>query len=145
MNKKNHIFIIAIIILIAIISILIINNLNKGELIKLNYNEITKKIDNQEDFILVVSKSTCSHCATYKPKLKKIAKDYKIKIYYIDYDNESQENQDKLLKNLNLDGSTPITLFIKEGKETSVLNRLEGDLSSTKVIEKFKKMGFITQ
>lgn len=145
MNKKNHIFIIAIIILIAIISTLIINNLNKGELIKLNYNEITKKIDNQEDFILVVSKSTCSHCATYKPKLKKIAKDYKIKIYYIDYDNESQENQDKLLKNLNLDGSTPITLFIKEGKETSVLNRLEGDLSSTKVIEKFKKMGFITQ
>ena len=34
---------------------------------------------------------------------------------------------------------------IKDGKEVSLLNRLEGDLSESKVIEKFKKMGFIEE
>lgn len=146
MKKGNKIFIIAIITFIAIISILIINYINtpkEGELKKITYKEITTKIENEDTFILIVSKSTCSHCATYKPKIKTIAKDYNIDIYYIDYDTENEETQKQLLKNLNLDGSTPITMFFENGKEKSLLNRLEGDLSSNKVIEKFKEMGFI--
>lgn len=146
MKKGNKIFIIAIITFIAIISILIINYINtpkEGELIKITYKEITTKIENEDTFILIVSKSTCSHCATYKPKIKTIAKDYNIDIYYIDYDTENEETQKQLLKDLNLDGSTPITMFFENGKEKSLLNRLEGDLSSNKVIEKFKEMGFI--
>ena len=143
MKKKNKLFISLIIIFILIIGILLINYINKqtGELKELNYKQITKKIEDKDDFVLVVSRSNCSHCITYKPKVEQIAKDYKITIYYIDYDKE--KNYKDFLNEFNLDGSTPITLFIKNGKETSILNRLEGDLDSDKVIERLEKLKFI--
>lgn len=146
MKKKNVIFTIAIIIFIIMISILIINNIinNKsGSLIELNYQQLKEKINNKDDFILIVSQTTCSHCASYKPKVKKISEEYKIDVYYIDYDNESDDNKKEFLKDFNLDGSTPITLFINNGKEKSMLNRIEGDVSKEKIIDTFKKMGFI--
>ena len=143
MKKKNNLFIGIIIIFILIICFLLLNNITnqKGELKKITYKEISEKVKNKDDFVLVVSRSNCSHCISYKPKVNEIAKNNNIIIYYIDYDEEN--NKDKFLKEFNLDGSTPITLFIKNGKETSVLNRLEGDLDSEKVIEKLKKMNFI--
>lgn len=144
MKKRNTVFISAIIILILIIIVLIGNNLSKpkeGNLIQINYKNIQQKINQKETFILVVSKSTCSHCATYKPKLKTIAKNYGIDIYYIDYDQE--KSKEKFLKNFNLSGATPITLFIEKGKEKSILNRIEGDVPTTKIINKLKTMNYI--
>ena len=143
MKKNNTIFIIAIITLIIIISILLISFLNnpKGSFTKLTYNDIKEKIENKEDFVLVVSQSTCSHCATYKPKIEIIAKDYGLEIYYIDIDLE--KDKDKLLEDLKLNGATPTTLFFNKGKEKSILNRLEGDLSTEIVIKELKQMGFI--
>ena len=140
--KKNIILIISIILLLTIIITLIINKQEKGEFIKLNYKEIKEKINNKEDFILVVSRTTCSHCLEYKPKVQEITTKYKIKAYYIDYD-EDENTKDKLLEDLDLDGSTPITLFFKKGKQTSLMDRINGNLSKEKEIEKFKKMGFI--
>lgn len=149
MNNKK-IFIISLIIFFILISILIINNiinnknnLKTGNLIELTYNQIEEKLNNKDSFILIVSKATCSHCASYKPKVKNVASEYHTDIYYIDYDTETKENSEKLLNFFNLDGSTPITLFIKDGKETSILNRVEGDISKNKIISSFKKMGFI--
>ena len=146
MKKRNKIFMIAIILLITILTILIGNSIittKKGELIKITYNEIQKKIENKDNFVLIVSQSTCSHCATYKPKMKIIAKDYGLDIYYIDYDLE--KNKEDFISNFDLSGATPTTLFFIKGKEKSILNRLEGDLSSKKVIEKLKEMGFISK
>ena len=130
-------------IIISIAGIVLISNItaSNGTLQKINYKELTKKINNKENFVLIVSRTDCSHCMSYKPKVKQIAKDYNLIIYYIDFDEE--KNKEKFLKEYNLDGSTPITLFIKNGKETSLLNRLEGDLEEEKVIERLKKMGFI--
>lgn len=146
MNKRSNIFFIAIISIILIIAIILIMNImnpNKGELIALNYKQLKEKIDKKEDFILVISQSTCTHCASYKPKLKIIAKKYNIDIYYIDYDIESEKNQKQFLSDFDLDGSTPITIFIKNGKQTNLFDRIEGDVSQEKAISKFKKMGFI--
>lgn len=141
--KKNKLFIGIIIIFILIISFLIINNQNniQGNLIELTEKQLNKKIEKQEDFILIVSRSDCSHCISYKPKIEQISKDYKITTYYIDYDKVANEN--KFLEQYKLDTTTPMTLFFKKGKETSLLNRLEGDLEKETVIEKFKKMKFI--
>lgn len=148
MNKRN--FFIVFLILIFIIAFLLLTynsskKSNSGELIKVSYEEIVDMVDNKDSFILVVSQSTCSHCATYRPKLINIADDYGIDIYYIDYDTESESVQKKFLKEFNLSGATPTTMFIKDGKEASMLNRLEGDLSEDKVIQKFEKMGFIEE
>ncbi len=143
---KNKIVYIALIIFVAIIVILLVNYANTpkpGSFIQLDYKGVIKKVDNKDKFILVVSKSTCSHCATYKPKIEAIVKEYGIDVYYIDYDEETEDTQKEFLEKFNLDGATPMTLFFEKGKEISVLNRIEGDLSSEKVITTFKKMGFI--
>lgn len=145
---KNKIFNISIIAFISIIAILTINYLNtpkEGSLIKLTYDTVTQKIENKDTFILVVSQSTCSHCATYKPKLKKITQKYGIDVYYIDYDEESESTQTEFLKEFNLSGSTPTTLFIENGKEKSLLNRIEGDLSESTIITQFQKMNFLEE
>ncbi len=146
MKNNNKVFIgIIILFIIIVASLLIINILNpkKGNLIALNYKQVQSKIKNKDSFILIASASTCSHCAEYKPKLIKIAKEYKINIYYIDYDLESSKDQKEFLSNNKLNGSTPITLFIQKGKQTSIFDRLEGDVSKEKVVEKLKKLGFI--
>ena len=143
---KNKIVYIALIRFVAIIVILLVNYANTpkpGSFIQLDYKGVIKKVDNKDKFILVVSKSTCSHCATYKPKIEAIVKEYGIDVYYIDYDEETEDTQKEFLEKFNLDGATPMTLFFEKGKEISVLNRIEGDLSSEKVITTFKKMGFI--
>ena len=146
MNKKK--IIIGLIIFICLISVVVImsGNYNKnGELIEVSYDDIMEKVDNKDSFILVISQSTCSHCATYKPKLKNISRNYGIDIYYINYDFEDKSVQNKFLDKFKLSGATPTTIFIKDGKEASLLNRLEGDLSESRVVEKFKKMGFIEE
>ena len=143
---KNKIVYIALIIFVAIIVILLVNYANTpkpGSFIQLDYKGVIKKVDNKDKFILVVSKSTCSHCATYKPKIEAIVKEYGTDVYYIDYDEGTEDTQKEFLEKFNLDGATPMTLFFEKGKEISVLNRIEGDLSSEKVIATFKKMGFI--
>lgn len=143
MKKKNKILLIAIILFIALITILIINKPKEGNLTSITYNEIKEKINNKEDFILIISQTTCSHCASYKPKVETVTKEYGIEVYYIDYDKETKETQTKLLDELNLSGATPMTLFFIDGKEKSILNRIEGDTSNNKIITTFKKMGFI--
>lgn len=144
MKDNNKLFIIIITTLILIISFLLINkisNYNKGDLKPITFKEIQEKKANKEDFILIVSQSTCSHCASYKPKVKQIAKEHGITVYYIDIDLE--KNEDEVIKELHITGETPMTLFYLEGKETSILNRIVGDLGTEKIINQFKKLGFI--
>lgn len=117
------------------------NSKPKGSLKEITYEEITKKIKNEDSFILIVSQSTCSHCATYKPKVDQICKENNINAYYIDYD--KYKNKEEFLNEFDLSGATPTTIFFQKGKEKSVLNRIEGDISKQNVIEAFEKMGFI--
>ena len=144
--KKNKNLIIGLIIIIIIILgiILLTTSKKEGKLQEISYKEIKEKVNNNEDMILIVSRSTCSHCMEYKPKVEQIARKNNIIVYYIDYDNETKENEEKFLEEFNLDGSTPITLFIKEGKETSIFKRLEGDVEKDIIMERFEEMGFIS-
>ena len=104
---------------------------------------VKEKIDNKEDFVLCVSRTTCIHCQDYKPKLKKVGYKYKIDIYYIDVD-LLNDDELKMFKNtVSFDGSTPITIFFKNGEEKTTATRIEGDVSEEKLINKLKTNGFI--
>ena len=140
MKKKNIIFIGTIIIFILITLLLFVNNNSKGDLIELSYNDVKEKIDNKENFVLCISRTTCSHCADFKPKLKEVAKDNNIDIYYIDVDKYDEEEFSNLIS---FDGSTPTTIFIKNGEEETTSNRINGDTSKSKIIDKLKSNGFI--
>lgn len=143
-KNSNLIWIIAIVILILLVAFLIINKaISKGNLVELTYEEFTEKVDNEESFVLCISRTTCSHCATYKPKLENVAKNYSIDLYYIDIDKYSEEEQEEFEKIINFNDTTPTTVFLKDGKETTASNRLVGDANSDRIIDKLKSNGFI--
>ena len=145
MKKNNNlIWIIAIVILVLLLAFLIINKaISKGNLVELTYDEFTEKIDNEESFVLCISLTTCSHCATYKPKLESVAKDYGIDLYYIDIDKYSDEEQEEFVKVINFNDTTPTTVFLKNGKEITASNRINGDVSTNRIIDKLKSNDFI--
>mgnify|MGYP005777295097 FL=1 len=143
-KNSNLIWIIAIVILVLLLAFLIINKaISKGNLVELTYDEFVQKIDNEESFVLCISLTTCSHCATYKPKLESVANDYGIDLYYIDIDKYSEEEQDEFEKIINFNDSTPTTVFLKNGKETTASNRINGDVSTSRIIDKLKSNDFI--
>ena len=142
-NKTKYIvtFIIAIIIL-SLLILYGINYFSNGNLKELKSNEVIEKIKNKEDFVLCVAQTTCSHCASYKPKLEKLANKYKLNVYYIEADLLTDEEEKKFESYIRFDG-TPVTVFFKEGKETTVANRINGNASAEKIEKKLKSNGFI--
>lgn len=140
--KKNRVFsLIVIVLVLAILSC--IYYFNNKNFIKINYSEILEKIDNKETFILCVTASDCVHCNEYKPKLKKISNKYDIIIYYTNIDDMTDGEYDDFKENISFDGGTPVTIFFKEGKEATTATRIEGNVSSEKIIDKMKKNDFL--
>lgn len=143
MKKKKYLLIASmLIVILGIIIGYFLFSMNDN-LIKLSYDEIMEKIDNKESFILCISRTTCSHCNVYKPKLRKIANKYDIKIYYTDVDKYSKNDLKDFNSKISFDGGTPTTLFIKDGEEKTTATRIEGDVSIEKIVDKLKKNGFI--
>lgn len=141
MKKTNNIILIcAIVITILIVLFIAIGKAKEGYLLELNLNKLKEKIENKETFVLCISKTTCSHCNDFKPKLKSIASEYNIDIYYIDVDKYDEEEFSNLIS---FDGSTPTTIFIKNGDEETTSNRINGDVSKSKIIDKLKSNDFI--
>ena len=112
--------------------------------IELNGEEFKKKIENKEDFILVVTKSGCEFCELYKPTFKEVVEEYKLKTYFINtYKLDSADL--KYFKNKFNVPSTPQTLFINGGEETTVSNRIVGNTPKYKIIERLASLGYIEE
>ena len=101
-----------------------------------------EKIAKKESFILVISQTTCSHCAEYKPRLQKLLAKYKIVGYFIEKDILSDEEVSRLNNIANISG-TPTTVFIVDGEETSTATRLVGAKSTDAIVSRLKAMGYI--
>ncbi len=145
MKKRSNIFIgVCIVLLIVVVGGLVFNRINrKGEFIELTYSDVMKKIDNKEDLVLCISRTTCSHCESFKPKLEKVAKEYGINLYYIDIDKYSDKEQKEFEGIINYGGSTPTTVFLRDGEESTTSNRINGDASSDRIISKLRSNEFI--
>ena len=109
---------------------------------EISFNDIMEKIENKEDVVLLISQTTCSHCISYKPKLKDVANKYKLNIYYIDVDLLGEDEAKELKSKVNY-SSTPVTVFLKNGEEKTAANRINGDASKDKIVKKLKNNGFI--
>lgn len=146
MKTKKKIFILVIVCLVILVGAFIADRiLGKSYLNEIEYDEIIEKIENKEDFVLLISQTTCSHCANYKPKLKDVANEYKLNVYYIDVDLLEEEEYNNLNSYLSFKtAGTPVTLFLLNGEEKTVANRIKGDSSKDKIIKKLKSNGFIS-
>jgi len=150
---KKKAFLIGIMaVVIAAIGLMIYASvtLNKEEenldqyLVELTIDELQEKINNKDSFILVISQTTCSHCAEYKPRLKKILQEYNIVGYYIEKDTLNEDEESKLSAIASISG-TPTTIFIENGEEVSTSSRISGARDNDAIISRLKAMGYISE
>ena len=58
---------------------------------EITYTEYKEKIKSEKPFIVIIERTTCSHCINYMPVAEQFASDYNIPMYYINTDNLSQD------------------------------------------------------
>ena len=109
---------------------------------EINYEQLKEKLDNKETFVLLLGSDTCSACANYEITMTKVMKDTKIEIFYVNLHLLSEEDYNKVYSKFVVN-STPTTIFIKDGEETTTYNRIVGAADYKTVIEKLKTLGYI--
>lgn len=108
---------------------------------EIDYNEYSTLIENKENFILYIGSANCSHCLNFKPTLEKLIKNYQLDIKYIDISTLSEKEYAVLKNKTKLQG-TPTVVFVENGiVQTSP--KIQGDMSYTDALERFKESGYV--
>ena len=115
---------------------------NKGHLVSLSYKEFNEKLGNKDTFFIEVVQDGCSHCASFTPKLKSVLEDYDVVGYQLNITSISDEDYNDFYSKFGI-SATPTIFFINKGEETSILQRIEGNVSEEKVISKLQTNGYI--
>ena len=148
------------ILLLLLISFTLLTGCKKDEdkkttsdyLVSLTLDELEKKVEDKESFILVITQTDCAHCKEYKPILINVLEEYKITAYEFDQQTLTHEENGNLvydqeqlgrLKAIANVAGTPTTIFIEKGEEKSTTNRIIGSADRKKIITRFKAMGYI--
>ena len=97
---------------------------------KLNYKKLMTKLDNKESFVLYLNNEDESGL-TLKNTLQTVCKDNNIKCFYLNTDNLDEDELDSLKEKITFEDSN-IIVFIKEGKENTVLARIDDVYISAK-------------
>ena len=140
--KKNVIILVIVCLIVLVGAVVADIILGKSYLNEIKYDKVMEKVEAKDSFVLLLSQTTCSHCMDFKPKLAKVAKNYKVNIYYLETNLLSEDESKKLKEHFNYSG-TPTTVFIINGEEKTAANRINGDVSEEKIISKLKSNGFI--
>ncbi len=148
-RKKKNIIISAVIIVLTIIICAAIWFIGKGfnkteypYIHELTFNELESKLNNQDSFVLIITQTGCSHCEAYLPVVQNVSNKYKVDFYVLNRTNISDEERTKLKNIANISG-TPTTLFYTSGEEKSALNRLVGQATEYRLVEKLTSEGYI--
>ena len=129
-------------VLLLVLLIFLCSSCGKSNFKELSYSELNKKMENNETFFFVVIKDGCQHCEAFIPKVEEVLKEYDIVGYKLNYSNLSEKDDEEFFEKFGI-SATPTTVFIKDGKEISILQRIEGNVSKEKLIDKLKKNDFI--
>lgn len=141
-TKKNVIILVIVCLIVLVGAVVADIILGKSYLNEIKYDKVMERVEAKDSFVLLLSQTTCSHCMDFKPKLARVAKNYKVNIYYLETNLLSEDESKKLKEHFNYSG-TPTTVFVINGEEKTAANRINGDVSEEKIISKLKSNGFI--
>lgn len=105
--------------------------------------EIIEKFENKESFVFVISSSTCSACAQYRPIVEEAIESKGLDVFYIESDKVNNEQLVELVENY-LDNDlewTPTTYFVVDGE---VKESLAGALRYSLLVEKLEEYQLIS-
>lgn len=112
---------------------------------EVSVDTVFQMLDDKESFILFIGSSTCSHCASFEPKLNQVIKKYQVKVYYLDVNQLTETENAKFNARISYGNSTPVTVFIKDGEEEGSYNRIRGDQDIDVIESMFRKNGYIEE
>lgn len=127
--KKTDFILVGVVILVVVVAILSSRGTEalpeieypltlSGEvgLHEITYSEYEDMVNDGKAFAIVIERTTCGYCQQYMPIMEEVAKEQKIAVTYINTDNLTEEEFNKLsttnkyLKNH--EWGTPTTLFM---------------------------------
>lgn len=115
---------------------------------QLTYQEYKEKVDNEEAFVLIIERATCSHCVTYMPIAEAFANDNGVPMYYVDTDTFSSEDwegfekSNSFLRKNSSSWGTPTTVVLV-GSET--VDYIEGTTDADGLKELYEEYFEINQ
>ncbi len=123
------------------------NNKSKEHLIDISYDELNKKIANNDTFILEIVQDGCQHCSNFTPVFTSVLEEYDLTAYSINIyvDKIGSANLQEFLNTYGQDLGTPTVIFFEDGKETSTMQRIEGEKSKNQIVSKLKTNGYIKE
>lgn len=109
---------------------------------ELSYAGYQEKIDNNESFVVVIERATCSHCVSYMPVAEEFAKENNVPMYYVDTDTFSEEDwasfesSNSFFKKNSGQWGTPTTIVLA-GSEA--VDYIEGETTADNLKELYDK------
>lgn len=115
---------------------------------QLTYQEYKEKIDNEEAFVLIIERATCSHCVNYMPVAEVFAEENGVPMYYVDTDTfstedwEGFEKSNSFLRKNSGSWGTPTTVVLV-GSEA--LDYVVGETDAESLSELYNEYFEVTQ
>ena len=109
---------------------------------ELSYEEVMKKLNGGDEFVLIVESANCSHCVAYMPVATAFASDNSLPMYYVDistFGNENGANFEKAvsyLKKSNGKWGTPTTM-VQAGNTT--VDYIVGGTTNEELLKLYNK------
>lgn len=143
-NKKGIIILLGILLVIVGICIFYqVDNKDKNTATGVTSEESSEIMDDfykyfnsKKTRIIFYASSTCGYCKLETPIMEQIDKDYKINYLYVDASKLTKNDREKMLKELNIEPSTPTTVIVKDGK---VIDTQVGYVDGGKMVEFLKE------
>ena len=79
-------------------------------------NEFNEKMKSKTKQVIYFGSATCGYCKLQTPIMKQLKSDYKLSYYYIDASKLNSKDKEKILKALEIEGSTPTIAVVKNNK-----------------------------
>lgn len=153
--KKSDIFLVLVVLVVMVLGFFVLKGKKvepdyvlpltlSGEagLHELSYQEYKQKVDNNEKFVVIVERATCSHCQNFLPVAEEFAKSNALPMYYVDTDTFSDEewgvfeSTSTFFKKKAGNWGTPTTI-VASGR--NAIDYIEGETDSNSLLELYKK------
>lgn len=108
----------------------------------ISYEQFQKKVENKEDFIVIITKDQCDYCKQFHPVFQAAVQDLEYTAFEMILTDMKEEDYKSFKSTYSVNG-TPTVMFFKAGEESSVLNRMVGaNHSKNDVINRIKELGY---